>query len=113
MIRMRGSNGTDIGQFKSSKGIAVDPDGFVYITDGSNTIRKIQKFTGGGRFISRWGTEGTSVGQLRGPRGITSNSSGKLFIAEEGSKRIQIYSTVPEPPTVVIATRQGGQATVS
>ena len=54
-----GSNGTGDGQFTMSNlegawGIAVDPQGYVYVTDSN--LNRVQKFTSSGQFVTKWGS---------------------------------------------------------
>ena len=41
------------GQFRYPTSIAVDRDGFVYVSDDDNS--RIQKFTSDGQFVTKWG----------------------------------------------------------
>src|SRR5688500_17025783 len=43
--------------FNTPDGIAVDPQGNLYVMDSGNN--RIQKFDGDGNFISMWGSKGT------------------------------------------------------
>ncbi len=51
-----GSNGVGDGQFSGPHGIEVDAAGNVYVVDTGNN--RIQKFTGGGVFLMKWGSFG-------------------------------------------------------
>lgn len=48
-----GSYGKGDGQFIAPFGVAVDPSGNVFVTDNQN--HRIQKFTGTGTFLDKWG----------------------------------------------------------
>ncbi len=45
--------GSEEGQFDSPKGLALSPDGFLYVADTDN--HRIQKFDKDGNFVVRWG----------------------------------------------------------
>jgi predicted membrane-bound mannosyltransferase/DNA-binding beta-propeller fold protein YncE len=79
------------GTFNEPWGIAVAPDGSVYVSDTWN--HRIQKFTSSGEYVSMWGVFGLAdmPGGLYGPRGITVDSLGRVFVADTGNKRILIY----------------------
>ncbi|PKN94231.1 MAG: hypothetical protein CVU44_07470 [Chloroflexi bacterium HGW-Chloroflexi-6] len=79
------------GTFNEPWGIAVGPDGSVYVSDTWN--HRIQKFTANGEFISMWGVFGLTdtPGALYGPRGVAVDSQGRVFVADTGNKRIVIY----------------------
>ena len=75
-------------------GIAVAPDGSVYVADESN--HSIQKFTSEGVFVRKWGTFGTGDGNFHEPRGITVGSDDTVYIADYGNNRIKKF-TIDQP----------------
>jgi len=79
------------GTFNEPWGIAVAPDGSVYVTDTWNY--RVQKFTADGRFATMWGTAGTgdTPDSFWGPRGIVVNSKGQVFVTDTGNNRVVIF----------------------
>ena len=86
-----GSEGGDVGQFRTPKGITADSDGFVYVVDSGNG--RIQKFTGNGQFVLTWGTKGDALEQFRSPRGIATDLAGNVYVADTFNYRVQKFSS--------------------
>jgi len=90
------SGEASIGTFNEPWGIAVGPDGSVYVTDTWN--HRIQKFTENGTPVKMWGQYGQplpgvpeSASSFWGPRGIAVNGNGNVLVADTGNKRIVVF----------------------
>jgi len=68
-----GGPGTEVGQFNSPTGIAVDSAANVYAADSRNY--RIQKFDSNGNFLAKWGTRGAGEGLFDLPSGIDVDSA--------------------------------------
>lgn len=85
-------------QFKEPWGIAVAPDGTVYVADTWN--HRIQHFTPDGVLLNAWGRfgqamEGQSAGELGifyGPRDVAVSPAGLVYVTDTGNKVIQVFS---------------------
>lgn len=84
------------GTFNEPWGVAVGPDGSVYVSDTWN--HRVQKFTKDGKPLATWGQYGQPAADnldsksfLYGPRGIAVDSQGRVFLADTGNKRIVIF----------------------
>ena len=82
------------GTFLEPWGIAVDPQGNVYVADTWN--HRIQKFDANGNFKAEWGgfeqqSDGTAY--LWGPRGIAVASDGRIYVTDTGNKRVVIFDS--------------------
>jgi len=78
------------GTFNEPWGVAVGPDGSVYVADTWNY--RVQKFTASGQFLTMWGTGPSDQSNgFYGPRGIVVDRQGRVFVADTGNKRIMIF----------------------
>ncbi|MDA1313233.1 MAG: peptidyl-alpha-hydroxyglycine alpha-amidating lyase family protein [Acidobacteria bacterium] len=83
-IREWGTEGSAPGQFVDPHGLALDPDGNVYVADRGNS--RIQVFTKDGKFIKEWKSK-----ELGRPWGLDIDSKPFLFVADGGDLH-------PQPP---------------
>jgi predicted membrane-bound mannosyltransferase/DNA-binding beta-propeller fold protein YncE len=90
------SGNAPIGTFNEPWGVAIGPDGSVYVSDTWN--HRVQKFTEDGEPVVTWGQYGqplpedpASKSSFWGPRGIAVGADGRVFIADTGNKRIAVF----------------------
>jgi uncharacterized protein (TIGR03663 family) len=82
------------GLFNEPWGIAVGPDGSVYVADTWN--HRIQKFTSDGKFIKTWGfgiSQTDDPFGFYGPRAVAVNAQGDVFVTDTGNKRIVVFDS--------------------
>ncbi len=84
------------GQFCEPWGVAVGPDGHVYVADTWN--HRVQVFTPDGRFqakVGAFGQSGNSAASAPalffGPRDLVVDKDGRIFVADTGNKRVQVF----------------------
>jgi len=87
------AQGSGDGQFDSPDGVAVAPDGSVYVADRYDN--RIQKFTSEGVFVTKWGTYGTGHGQFSWPNDVAVAPDGSVYVADTGNHRIQRFKVGP------------------
>ena len=85
-----GAFGTGDGEFDYPRGVAVAPDGSVYVTDTNGN--QIKKFSSTGAFQLKWGSSGTGDGQFSFPQSVAIASDGSVYVSEFGNNRAQKFS---------------------
>ena len=89
LLRQWGRTGTGDGEFDYPGGIAVSPDGRVYVADQTN--RRVQVFDRDGTFRLKWGEYGTKEGQFGGNVTPKSRVGGPQFVAVDAEGHV--YTT--------------------
>ena len=91
-----GTLGSEPGKFNAPRGIAVAPDGSLYVADSRNN--RVQHFASDGKLLQTWGTAGDiSKGESPGgafnePWGIAVSQDGSVFVADTWNHRIQKFT---------------------
>ncbi|NPV08707.1 MAG: TIGR03663 family protein [Anaerolineae bacterium] len=85
-----GSQGQEEGRFTQPRGVAVAPDGNVYVVDSGN--HRVQVFTPQGQFLHSWGGPGNGPGQFTEPWGIAVAPNGDVYVADTWNHRVQWFS---------------------
>jgi len=87
------SGGALPGTFNEPWGIAISPQGDLFIADTWN--HRIQKFSPEGEFLLSWGQFGQreSPTSFWGPRDVAVDENGHVYVADTGNKRIVIFDT--------------------
>jgi streptogramin lyase len=82
-LRTWGTPGGGPGQFSTPGGIAVSPDGKVYVVDVAS---RVEVFTEDGSFLAQW------PANLNTPRGISVDRSGNVWISDFTAQQILEYT---------------------
>ena len=51
----------------------------------------MQKFTGAGAFLTKWGSFGTGEGQFNLPYGVRAGADGLVYVADSSNHRVQKF----------------------
>lgn len=94
-----GTNGADIGQFNTPKGLTYDSIGTLYVADSGNHRIVLAN---GSSLLSATGTNGTALGEFDGPENISISERG-VYVADAGNNRIQKFDAPPGHGTFTIA----------
>ena len=111
MLGKQGIAGNGRDTFDRPTGIAVAPNGDVFVTDGhypnKHMSARIVKFSKDGRFIRTWGREGAGPGEFSDPHDIfIGGSQNRVYVADRRNNRIQVFD---QDGTFIAAWPQFGQ----
>ncbi len=76
--------------FYQPTGLAVAPDGSLFISDGYGNSR-VAHFGADGNFIKDWGRRGDAIGQFNTPHAIVVDAKGIVYVGDRGNRRIQVF----------------------
>jgi DNA-binding beta-propeller fold protein YncE len=76
--------------FWGPRGIAIDNQGHVYVTDTGN--KRVVVFDSNGNYITQFGEAGLDPGQFDEPVGIAVDANGIVYVADTWNQRIQSFA---------------------
>jgi uncharacterized protein (TIGR03663 family) len=97
-----GSAGTDAGQLNAPRGLAIGPDGTIYVADSRNN--RIQHFSQDGKLLNAWGTfadiasqPNAPIGSFNEPWGVAAAPDGSIYVTDTWNHRIQKFTKDGKP----------------
>jgi len=81
--------------FNYPTGIALSPDGDLYISDGYGNAR-VHKFTAEGELLFSWGEPGAGTGQFVTPHNVCVDRDGTVYVADRQNRRMQLFNSQGE-----------------
>lgn len=100
-----GTRGREPGEFNLPRGVAVAPDGTVYVVDSANF--RVQAFDRDGDFLHSFGSLGRQLGQFSRPKGIAVDPEGRVYVADTSFGNFQIFDAQGE--LLLFIGSRGGQ----
>jgi sugar lactone lactonase YvrE len=93
--------------FDQPSGIAIAPNGDIFVTDGHGKNDRVVKFSKDGAFIKTWGHHGAGPGEFNQPHDISiGGSQGHVFVADRSNGRVEIFD---QDGTFIAAWKQFGR----
>ena len=77
--------------FNLPAGIALAPNGDIFIADGYANSR-VHRFSADGRHMLSWGEPGAGPGQFNLPHGIWIDRRGRVLVADRENDRVQVFT---------------------
>jgi DNA-binding beta-propeller fold protein YncE len=93
--------------FDQPSGIAIAPNGDIFVTDGHGKNDRVVKFSKDGKFIKTWGHHGSGPGEFDQPHDISiGGSKGYVYIADRSNSRVQVFD---QDGKFIVAWKQFGR----
>ena len=111
MLGKEGVSGNGPDTFDRPTGVAVAPNGDVFVTDGhapnQHNSARVVKFSKDGKFIKAWGHLGAAPGDFDEPHDIfIGGSQSRVYVADRKNNRIQVFD---QDGKFIAAWKQFGQ----
>lgn len=92
----KGTAGDPPARFTEPTGVAVAPNGSIFVTEGHDNspkapVARVSKYGPDGKFLKTWGSTGSGIGQFSTPHTIAFDSQGRVFVGDRHNNRIQIF----------------------
>ena len=79
----------ELGDLADPAGVAVDPDGCIYVADaGSHHVRVFDRM---GQPLRAWGGFGHDLGRMVRPSALAVAEDGSVYVVDTGNHRIQVF----------------------
>jgi sugar lactone lactonase YvrE len=94
-LNLWGSEGAQPGQFEAPRGVALAPDGSIYVADSRNN--RVEKFDASGKLLLAWGSFGSldaktaNPGTFNEPWGVAVAADGTVYVSDTWNHRIQKF----------------------
>jgi len=99
-----GKEGSGDGEFKSPRGLAIDPSGNIWVVDSGNN--RVQKFDSKGKYLLKFGEKGSGEMQFNSPAGMTFSGT-NAFVVDSGNNRVQKFNLTSTPKFLAQFGKEG------
>lgn len=82
---------TQDGPFNHPTGVAVAPDGEIYVSDGYGNAC-VHRFSPQGELLGTWGQLGAQAGEFSTPHAVLVTQSDQVLVADRENCRVQVFS---------------------
>jgi sugar lactone lactonase YvrE len=93
-----GSNGDAPGETPRTKGLALDRDGNLWVSDAHLDL--VSVFAPDGRYLMSLGHPGSAPGGLAFPAGVAAHPDGRIAVADSFNRRVLVYRLAEETTEV-------------
>ena len=101
-FRLIGKHGDGPGEFSRPRGVAVDSDFNIYVSDAA--FNKVQLFDQEGRLLLHFGTPDRQPGGFQLPAGMHVDANDHLFVTDQINGRVQKFEYLGKPELVEALT---------
>ncbi len=92
VLAVFGRIGDAAGEMPRVKGLAVDRNGRLWLSDAY--LDQVSLYRPGGTFLMALGGRGAAAGELSFPAGIAAHPDGRIAVADSLNRRVQVFRTV-------------------